>query len=152
MDHARTPPLSVRRLARRLLSEDHVEPVEPAALTAGFERVCQSLNSELGPLITSSAFHALLWRALRLAQREFALLERVTAEAASRCSFEAIREQPPGDEQRQVLDSITAVLAHLIWLLITLIGQHLTLRALRTARPDLAIDEARSLLEGSRDE
>ena len=37
-------------------------------------------------------------------------------------------------------DALTAVLAHLVWLLVTFIGEGLTRRILRDAWPDMQLD------------
>jgi hypothetical protein len=152
MDYERTPPPSVRRLARRLLGARDERLREPADPTAAFERICESLHADLSPLITSTAFHASHWRALHLAAREFRVLGRVTREQVNRGSLEAVRGDLPEGDRAQLPDSVIALLTHLLWILFTLIGPRLTLRGVRHAQPDLPLDDLTILDEGTRDE
>jgi hypothetical protein len=151
MDHQRSPPPSIRHLARRLLSGGGPADSEPAGSTSSCERLCQGLQAELGPLITSSAFQALCWRAVYLASREFPVLKRITARDVGSCSLEALRAPLPEHEQRQLPEGLVALVAHLIWILLLLLGEHLIVRALGSVRPDVHISRGRSLLEGSLD-
>jgi hypothetical protein len=116
-----------------------------------FQRGCESLHAALAPLITSAAFEALLTRALHLARREFPALDSVTFDAAH-CAFGLLPE-PLSGKRHPLGDAVALILANLLWLLVTLLGTHLTVRAVKAAWPEVTPDEARSILhEGTRDD
>jgi hypothetical protein len=145
-----SPPY-IRRFARRLLRSEET-PLHDGELAIAFQRGCESLNAALAPLITSAAFEALLGRALHVARREFPVLHGVTFDAAAPCSFGPLPESPSG-KTHPTEDALTLILANLLWLLIALLGTHLTVRAVKAAWPEVTTDEARSILhEGTRDE
>ena len=144
-------PPSIRHFARRLLPSDGTQPHDGEAVRA-FQRGCRSLHAALAPLITSAAFEALVWRALHVARREFPVLDGVTFDAAQ-CSFGPLPESLSAEKEHLAGDALALVLANLLWLLVTLLGTHLTVRAVKAAWPEVSTDEARSILhEGTRDD
>jgi hypothetical protein len=144
-------PPSVRHFARRLLPSDGTQPHDGDAVRA-FQHGCRSLHTTLAPLITSAAFEALVWRALHMARREFPVLDGVKFDAAQ-CSFGPVPEPFPEEKSHLAGDALGLVLANLLWLLVTLLGTHLTVRAVTAAWPEVSTDEARSVLhEGTRDD
>ena len=86
-----------------------------------------------------AGFRSLLSRALALAKAEVVSLNPVRVrEDGSLEGFDRASHLPgagPGD------DGGVAVVAHLLWLLVTFIGEPLTLRLVRDAWPDAPVDE-----------
>jgi hypothetical protein len=148
-----TSPPSIREFARRLLySEETTRPGDGEAALV-FQRGCQSLHAALAPLITSAAFEALLRRAAHVAGREFPALDGVTSDAIAQCSLGPLPETVSGQTAHPAGDALALVLANLLWLLVTLLGTHLTVRAVKAAWPEVSTNEARSILhEGIRDD
>jgi len=130
-------------LARRVLLHEAGEHAEPAALAEAVNRAYARLRERLVDLIGAAGYATLVARAVRLAQAEVPDLERVTVDIAA--------EGGPrvGGEFARVSDGdpavtaagMTALLAHVIGLLITFIGEDLALRLVREAWPELAHDQ-----------
>ena len=137
------PTAAVRQLAERLLTCElkgagGAQP-EAAALALGGQRAIQRLAQPLGRLIGTEGYWGLLRRAVHLAKNESPLLQELPmAEPASGTDGldAALRNADP-ILARQAL---TAALAHLLWLLVTFIGDDLTRRTLHDAWPELERD------------
>lgn len=129
-------------MALRLLDLETPEQPSSDQLAAGAERALQRLR---GPLIAhfgAEGFYGLLRRALQLARREYAFLEPVEAGARDEACLkglpESVRERAPAD----VRAGLAGVLANLLWLLVTFIGQNLALRLVSQVWPEAMIGEA----------
>jgi hypothetical protein len=99
-------------------------------------RVCEKLRDSLTRFAGSDGFASLLRRALALARAEDPSLNSVTINPD--CSIKGFEElaADSGDG-----DPAVAVIAHLLGLLETFIGEPLTLRLVRDAWPDASLDE-----------
>lgn len=130
-----TPFLSTRNLARRLLaaSRNGADPqvADPAV-------VIERLGAALSRLAGADGFASLLRRALTLACKESQSLRNVKIDAAGR--LQGLEQLPmkPGADARA--EATIAVTAHLLELLVTFIGEAITLRLVREAWPDLPLD------------
>ena len=116
---------AIRNLARRLIALEaaRTEPMGEAA------RVCDRLRVPLSKLAGVAGFRSLLTRALAMAKVEIPSLNGVHARPdGSLGGFEAGFE---GGAEAEV-----AVVAHLLGLLVTFIGEPLTLGLVRDAWPD----------------
>ena len=134
-----TPSPSIRDLARRLLameaaSQSAAEPRAHAAV-----RVCEKLRVSLTRLAGADGFTALLRRALALARAEVPALHGITEKADG--SLEGL-EELAADARNVGIDAAVAITAHLLGLLVTLIGEPLTVRLVREAWPDASWDES----------
>jgi hypothetical protein len=134
-----TPPPSTRDLARRLLaaeaaSQSAADPRVPEAV-----RVCEKLRVSLTRLAGPDGFSALLRRALALARAEVPALHGITQKADG--SLEGL-EQLAAEAQDVAIDAAVAITAHLLGLLVTFIGEPLTMRLVREAWPDASCDES----------
>ena len=127
-----TPSASMRDLARRLLAANQVasgSQVDEAVV------LIEKLRITLIKLAGAEGFTSLLRRALALARAEVPSLQNVEIGADGRLEgFEEIVADKgagaAGDE------AAVALTAHLLWLLVTFIGEPLTLRLERAALPD----------------
>lgn len=125
-------PPETQELARRLLRQEAGGRRESAALGAAIERACQRLRGRLVLLIGRIGFAALFRRALHLAQGDFPALEALAAtEGGEPClgggrEFAAAHAADPA----LVEAGFVAILAHLIALLDTFIGEAVTRRAI----------------------
>ena len=136
-----TPSPSIRDLARRLLaaeaaSQSAAEPRVQAAV-----RVCEKLRVSLTRFAGVDGFRSLLRRALVLARAEVPALHGVTEKADG--SIEGLEKvvADGGNSGVGGSDAAVAVTAHLLGLLVTFIGEPLTVSLMREAWPDASLDE-----------
>jgi len=146
-----SPPES-RHLAQRLLAYEAVagessEPAESAAF-----RVCAKLRRPLTTLAGVAGFRSLLSRALTLAKAEAPSLSAV--QVAADGSVKGLDELASQTDKEQARDGGVILIAQLIGLLRTFIGEGLTLRLVQDVWPEAAFDgrvsEERGKLERTR--
>lgn len=107
-------------------------------------RVCEKLRLSLTRFAGADGFASLLRRSLTLARAEVPELRGVQINPDG--SLEgleqlAAREWKPGSSWDGGAEAAVAITAHLLGLLVTLIGRPLTLRLVREAWPDVSLDE-----------
>src|SRR6478672_4290283 len=127
-----------RHLAQRLLTYEAVagensEPAESAAF-----RVCAKLRRPLITLAGVAGFRSLLSRALTLARAEAPGLSAV--QIAADGSLKGLDELAPPADKEQARDGGAILIAYLIELLLTFIGETLTLRLVQDVWPEAAFD------------
>ena len=127
----------MRDLARRLLaaeaaSQSAAEPRVPDAV-----RVCEKLRVSLTRFAGADGFTALLRRALALARAEVPALHCVTEKGDG--TLEGFDELA-ADAHDVGRDAAMAITAHLLGLLVTFIGEPLTVRLVREAWPEASLD------------
>jgi hypothetical protein len=141
-----------RYLAQRLLAYEAVagensEPAESAAF-----RVCAKLRRPLITLAGVDGFRSLLSRALTLARAEAPNLSSV--QVAADGSLKGLDELASQTDKEQARVGAAILIAHLIGLLLTFIGEGLTLRLVQDVWPEVASDgrvsEERGKLERTR--
>ena len=132
------PSLAMRNLARRLLALE-ATPGATGAREAGHEavRVCEKLRISLTRLAGADGFAALLRRTLALSRAEVPALSRITVEPD--CAMDGL-EALASEEADGGAAAAGALTAHLLGLLVTFIGEPLTLRLVREAWPDASLD------------
>lgn len=129
---ADTPAL--RELADQLLAYEEVERTSAVPDMRAVIRVCGKLHRPLATLAGPAGFRSLLGRALHLAKQECPDL-----------GSWAVRL----DASLQVVDCVTAqsgapLIAHLLGLMMTLVGESLTLKLLREVWPSLPDYQAKA--------
>jgi hypothetical protein len=125
-------------LAHRLLAYEagrgeNSEPAESAAF-----RVCAKLRLPLSTLAGVAGFRSLLSRALTLARAQAPSLSAV--QVAADGSLEGLDELASQSDQEQSRDGGAILIAQLIELLLTFIGEGLTLRLVQDVWPEAAFD------------
>jgi hypothetical protein len=128
-----TPQL--RELSRRLFAGAAKKSRGPAALAEALEVSCRSLHGRLDPLIGAGGYRALLARALHLAKKEFPWLEGVEVEEHPACALKGLRGAVKGLDASRVNEAFALVLANVIWLLVTFIGEDIALGLVREVWP-----------------
>jgi hypothetical protein len=127
----------MRRLAGRILT---VARTSEQVGAVGFA-VCETLRQSLSPLAGVAGFRSLLSRALGLAAGEIDWLKAVTIKPdGSLAGLEVVAGLPAIEVDR----GETILIAHLLSLLITFIGESLTLRLLQDAWPEISRDDMTS--------
>ena len=128
-----------RHLAERLLTYEAVagensEPTQSAAF-----RVCAKLRRPLITLTGVAGFRSLLSRALTLARAEAPSLSVV--QVAADGSLEGLDELASQTDKEQARDEGAILIAQLLGLLLTFIGDDLTLRLVQDEWPAAAVDD-----------
>ena len=123
----------MRALARRLIALEVARDHAPAA--AGACRVCDKLRGPLARLAGIASFRALLSRALALAKAEVAALNPVQVRQDG--SLAGLDAAGPGAGG----DGGTAVVTHMLGLLVLFISDALTRQLVRDVWPDATAAE-----------
>ena len=100
-------------------------------------RVCSKLGASLTQLVGPAGFAALLRRSVVLARAEVPSLNRITVKTD--CSIDGL-EAFAADEADGGAEAAMALAAHLLELLVTFIGQPMTLRIVRKSWPNASFD------------
>jgi hypothetical protein len=134
-------PPAAQVLARRVLRHETGGRAEPAALAEAAERADARLRGRLAGLIGQTGYTSLVARAVRLAQAEVPALERVTVDALAtgvEGSLHGVREFARASGDAGAAEAgLSTILAHVIGLLGTFIGEDLALRLIHDAWPEL---------------
>ena len=133
-----SPPASLQ-LARRILAYEadagrNSEPTESAA-----SRACEKLRQPLCSLAGVAGFRSLLTRALALARAEAPSLSAVQVGADG--SLKGLDDLAPQDDKDLSKAEGAILIAQLLGLLLTFIGEGLTLRLVKDVWPDSAFDD-----------
>jgi hypothetical protein len=136
-----TPSPSIRDLARRLLAAEAASHSADEPRVHEAIRVCEKLRVSLTRFAGVDGFRSLLRRALALARAEVPALQGVTEKADG--SIEGLEKvvADGGNSGVGGSDAAVAVTAHLLGLLVTFIGEPLTVCLVREAWPDASLDE-----------
>jgi hypothetical protein len=125
--------LAQRLLAYEAVAGENSERAESAAF-----RVCAKLRRPLITLAGVAGFRSLLSRALTLARAEVSSLSAV--QVAADGSLEGLGELESQTDKEQARDGGAILIAQLIGLLLTFIGEGLTLRLVQDVWPEAAFD------------
>lgn len=132
------PPESMRKLAHRLLAMEAANGCATDAHVHEAVRICEKLRISLIRVAGSDGFASLLRRTLALARVEVPGLERITVNPDG--SMQGL-EELAADGTDGAADAPVVITAHLLGLLVTFIGESLTLRLVREAWPGQSLDE-----------
>jgi hypothetical protein len=132
-----TPQL--KSLAQRLLAHEAKKSPSPAKLAEALEVCCQRLHKRLDSLVGAGGFRALLDRALFLAKKEHPWLEGVEIQAYPGCELKALNEAMAGRQPGEIRETLTIILANVIWLLVTFIGEDIVYGLIEEAWPGTKI-------------
>jgi hypothetical protein len=132
-----TPQL--KSLAQRLLAHEAKKSPSPGKLAEALEVCCQRLHKRLDPLVGAGGFRALLERALFLAKKEHPWLEGVEIQAYPGCELKALNEAMTGRQSTEIRETLTIILANVIWLLVTFIGEDIVYGLIEEAWPGMKI-------------
>ena len=139
-----SPPVS-RHLALRLLAYEaaagkNSEPTESAAF-----RVCEKLRQPLCSLAGVAGFRSLLSRALALARAEAPSLS--TLQVGADGSLKGLDELGPQKDKDMSKEGGAILIAQLLGLLLTFIGEGITIRLVQDVWPESAFDDRDSRKE-----
>jgi len=95
-------------------------------------RVCETLRVSLTPFIGADGFEVLLRRALALSRAEAPTLKTIKVTAGGQLE----RMEAAPDDSGQDREAAISITARLLGLLVTFIGEPMTLRLISKALPD----------------
>jgi len=133
-----SPPVS-RQLARRLLTYESAAGKNSELTESAAFRVCEKLRQPLSTLAGVAGFRSLLSRALALARAEVPSLNAVQVGADG--SLKGLDELGPQIDKDLSTEGGAILIAQLLGLLLTFIGEGLTLRLVKDVWPDSAFDD-----------
>ena len=129
----------VKDLASRLMALEAAAGKRVGVRSSSAFRVCDKLRQPLSRLAGIAGFRALLSRALALASGEVRWLKAVHITAEG--SVEALDEAQAQLSQDEGARGEIVLVAHLLGLLVTFIGEELMLRVVQETWPDTAFDD-----------
>lgn len=132
------PPPEVLDLAHRLLRHETGGSPNPAAAAAAVDAACGRLKHELADVLGAGGVAALLGRALHLAKRERPLLAAASFDPESSSCFTGLAAALAAGTDEEASAAAASVLAHLLGLLVALLGEELGLKPVRKLWPHLA--------------
>lgn len=131
MPAEQTPLPSMRALAQQLVILEGRPPGASGDPTDDAVRVFERLRVALARFAGSDGFRSLVRRALALASADDPVLRQVTVNANG--SLDGLDEVAG--------DAVVAIVAQFLALLVTFIGEPLTLRLVRDAWPEASLDD-----------
>jgi hypothetical protein len=129
-------------LAQWLLTTEMSADDASSGESAAVGRVFDKLSQRLALLITPIGAEALLARAVHLSRKQFAFLDDIQALPKEASLIHRLREAAASVEPRQAHEGVVLVLATLIGLLESFIGQDLTWRLLGDVWPGVMVPVA----------
>jgi hypothetical protein len=129
----------MRDLAERLIAYEAKGNKSPKAKNPLASLVDERLRLHLAALMGRVGFRALLSRALVLANAEIPWLRAVDVQADG--SLEGLDELKARVGSNEFLEGCVVLLAQFLGLLVTFIGEDLTLRLVRESWPKLPLNE-----------
>jgi hypothetical protein len=127
-----SPSVSIRAWAQRLLVLEAANQSAPDTAPHDLLRVYEKLRIALTQFVGADGFTALMRRALALARAELPSLQAVNVSPEGR--LEGIEEHAV--DAKNDSEAAIAITAHLLALVVTFIGEPLTLRLMRDVWPD----------------
>ena len=127
-----SPPASIRAWVHRLLALEAANKSASDTDRYDLLRVFEKLRIALTQFVGADGFTTLMRRALALARTEVPSLQ--TAKVTPEGRLEGIEEN--GADAKNNSEAAIAITAHLLALLVTFVGEPLTLRMIRDVWPD----------------
>ena len=131
-------PPQTRDLAQRLLASENAAGKTSESTEFAAFGVCERLRQPLITLAGVAGFRSLLSRALTLARAEAPGLSAV--QVAADGSLKGLDELASQTDKEQARDGGAILIAQLLGLLLTFIGEGLTLRLIQDVWPEVAFD------------
>lgn len=133
-------------LVRRLLAHEAAESQDQDSLIEAAERVSEELRVHLSKRIGQEGFRTILARSLALTTAQFPHLSAVGVGADGtliglRGAISHAQEAQDKEAQGVTIEGAVALVAQLLALLISFIGEDLTLRLLSAVQPEFAWDD-----------
>jgi hypothetical protein len=134
-----TPTLAYSDLASWLLAEEMGVKAITAERARAAERACHKLSVRLSRLVSPDGSYAIVSRALHFARAEFPFLDTVHASTAPEACFDGLDARLQEVGLAETGKGVQAVLSALLYLLVGLLGEDLTLGLVGDLWPDLPL-------------
>jgi hypothetical protein len=144
-----TSNLQTDELARALLLNEVQGEPTPGGLVDALDRVWDKLFARMSRLIASGGAYAILDRSLSLSKRDYHFVN-VVNNSQSSVDFSGLRQQVTKQPLSATLDGLAAIIANYVWLLISLIGEDLTMGQLKNIWPNMEILKQARLIPESK--
>jgi hypothetical protein len=138
----------MRNFAKRLIASETKGANSAQMTTADALNVCERLRPQMVMLMGDGGFRALRSRAVALAAKEVLWLRAVHVKSDG--ALGGLEDPRPPLSPDALLEGGVAVLAQLLGLLVTFIGEELTLRLVREDWPDAPLDDLDLTNEGKK--
>ena len=125
-----------RELAKRLVASETRGEITPELKTAAAFYVCEKLRPYLVTLMGSTGFHALLYRALAVANAVDARLRTVHVEADG-----SLRGFEVAADAEEMAEVSVVLVSQLLGLLVGFVGENLTVRMVRELWPKVPLTD-----------
>lgn len=129
-----------RDLARQLLDHERARQDTAADLVPVIEGAFRRLHEHTCKLIGPAGFQALVHRAAHLTSAEAGWIESISFHAEPDLILVGLSERIESEGAAPVIDGLALLLANLIGLLCTFIGESLTLLLVRRIWPEVALE------------
>lgn len=129
----------LKEFARQLIAYEAMAVKPAGAPRSAAFHVCEKLRQPLSRLAGVAGFRALVSRALVLANREVPWLKAVHVKADG--SLEGLDDSQVQLTEGEAVEGELVLIAQLIGLLVTFIGEGLTLRLVQEAWPDAPLND-----------
>jgi hypothetical protein len=128
----------MRALAQRLLAMEAASKSTAQPPVHDAVRVCEKLRISLTRFAGADGFAALMQRALTLARADAPSLQSVTL--GPKGSLEGLERLAVESSEAEVAHAAVAITTHLLWLLVTFVGEPIALRLLREGWPHTSLE------------
>jgi hypothetical protein len=128
---------AIREFARRLIALEAAREIAPVSSGTEAVRVCEQLRLPLSRLTGVAGFRSLMSRALAMARTEVPSL--IAVQVGADGSLEGLEVLGYDQDALAGSQAGVAVVAQLLGLLVTFIGEPLTLRLVRDAWPNASL-------------
>ena len=135
-------PAAIRELARRLLADEAAADKTSLSTESALLRVYEKLRWNLCALAGVAGFRSLASRALTMAKSEAPSLSAI--QIAADGSLQGLGDHESQSNKHQADEGGVILLAQLFSLLITFIGETLTLRIVQDTWPDAGLNDFNS--------
>lgn len=132
--------LKFRDLAQQLLDHERGQRDTPVELVPALEGAFRRLHEHMLNLIGRAGFQALLARAAHLSRSEAEWIATITIHVEPVLSLQGLAERIESEGSAEVMKGLELLLANLIGLLGTFIGEPLTLLLIRRIWPDVPLE------------
>ena len=129
----------MRDFAERLIADETRESKSSESRAPAAFHVFEKLRPHLTTLMGNTGFHALLTRALSVANAEDPSLRAVHVKADG--SLEGLEELQAQGDPAEIAEGSVVLVAQLLGLLVAFIGEKLTLQMVRDVWPKLSLDD-----------
>jgi hypothetical protein len=116
-------------------------PATSAAAADAMQRSCGELYRILERTMGPHGLQALVDRAVQITAREYPWLSTVRSGATADCPLSGLIEASEHLDVADAAEGYAALLASIIWLLVTFIGEDLTLQFVRHAWPNVTFSK-----------